>query len=97
MRPISGTITLITVFLQIKKERVAKLMEVSDELEKNYLDKFINKEVEVLVEKSTSGTSIGHTGNYLQVEIDSICEKNTLVNVLIEKREGKIVFGTRCQ
>ena len=82
---------------QVKKERVAKLMEVSDELEKNYLDKFINKEVEVLVEKSTSGTSIGHTGNYLQVEIGSVCERNKLVNVKINARDNKILKGIICK
>ena len=82
---------------QIKKERVAKLMEVSDELEKNYLDKFINKEVEVLVEKNTFETSIGHTGNYLQVEINSACERNSLVNVKINSRDNKILKGILCK
>ena len=78
---------------QVKKERVAKLMEVSDELEKKYLDKFINKEVEVLVEKTIDGISIGHTDNYLQVEIGSACERNSLVNVLIKERDNKVLKG----
>lgn len=78
---------------RIKKERVNKLIEISDELEKNYLDKFINKEVEVLVEKTIDGKSIGHTGNYLQVEINKECERNTLVCVIIKKRTGKVLEG----
>ena len=78
---------------RIKKERVTELTEVSDELEIKYLDKFINKKVEVLVEKVLDGKSIGHTGNYLQVEIDGICERNSLVNVLITKRDNKILKG----
>ena len=78
---------------QTKKERVAKLMQVSDELEKKYLDKFVNQEVEVLVEKSIDGISIGHTGNYLQVEISKVCDKNSLINVIIKERSEKKLIG----
>ena len=78
---------------KVKKERVSKLMQVSDELEKVYLDKFINQKVEVLVEKSCEGKSIGHTGNYLQVEINSECERNSLVYVIIKERNEKILNG----
>lgn len=78
---------------KIKKERVTKLMEISDELEKQYLDKFIGSKVEVLIEKSFDGKSIGHTGNYLQVEIEKELEKNTLINVIIKKRNGKVLEG----
>ena len=78
---------------QVKKERVQKLMQISDELEIKYLEKFINKKVEVLVEKSIDNKSIGHTGNYLQVEISKVCDKNSLVNVIIKKRNGKVLEG----
>lgn len=78
---------------QIKKERVNRLIALSDELEKKYLDSFINKEVEVLVEKTIDGKSYGHTGNYLEVEINSECRKNTLVSVIIKKRNGKKIEG----
>ena len=78
---------------KVKKERVAKLIQISDELEKKYLDSFINKEVEVLVEKDTFGKSIGHTGNYLEVEIDAQCEKNTLVCAIIKRRRDKVLEG----
>ena len=75
----------------IKKERVSKLIEISDEMEYVYYDSFINKEVEVLIEKNMDGKSIGHTGNYLEVEINGICERNTLVKVVITKRNGKVM------
>ena len=77
----------------IKKERVSKLMQISYELEIQYLDKFINKNVEVLIEKTIDGKSIGHTGNYLQVEIQGEYPKNTLVKVLVKKRINKILEG----
>lgn len=78
---------------QVKKERVQKLMQISDELEIKYLEKFINKKVEVLVEKSIDNKSIGHTGNYLQVKVSKVCDKNSLVNVIIKKRNGKVLEG----
>ena len=78
---------------KIKKERVSKLMQISDELEIKYLEKFINQEVEVLVEKSIDGISTGHTGNYLQVEISKVCDKNSLINVIIKKRRDKVLEG----
>ena len=80
---------------KVKKERVSKLMELSDELEIKYLEKFIGKEVEVLVEKTVEGKSIGHTGNYLQVEIDSACERNSFVNAHIVFRKDKKLIGKK--
>ncbi len=78
---------------RIKKERVNKLINISNDLEEKYLDKFINKEVEVLIEKSENGKSIGHTGNYLEVEISKECVKNELICVIIKKRREKILEG----
>ena len=55
----------------IKKERTKRLLELSDELYRKYASKFIDKEVTVLVEKydEEKGLNIGHTSNYLSVEI----------------------------
>ncbi len=78
---------------RIKKERVAKLIEISNGLEKEYLEKFIAQEVEVLVEKVFDGKSYGHTGNYLEVEINHECDKNSLVYAIIKKRNDKILEG----
>ncbi len=77
----------------VKKQRVSKLMAISDELENNYLDQFINQEVEVLIEKNVDEKSIGHTGNYLQVIINQNIERNTLIKTHILKREEKILIG----
>ena len=55
----------------IKKERSKRLLNLSDELYRKYASKFIDKEVTVLVEKydEEKGLNIGHTSNYLSVEI----------------------------
>ena len=55
----------------IKKERSKRLLDLSDALYSEYANKFINKEVTVLVEKydEEKDLNIGHTSNYLSVEI----------------------------
>lgn len=52
----------------IKKERVKKLIELSNEMGKEYEEKFLNKEVEVLFESNENGIYTGHTSNFLEVK-----------------------------
>ena len=66
-----------------KKFRARRLLEVSKELELNYYNKYLNKEVEVLVEETKENASFGHTGNYLYVKINKKLEHNTFVTVKI--------------
>ncbi len=54
---------------EIKAQRVDTLLKLSQELWNNYTDKFIDKEVEVLIEKYDGGYNIGHTSNYIDVKI----------------------------
>ena len=69
----------------IKKDRARRLLEVSKELEKDYFNKYIGKEVEVLIEEVKDGYSYGHTGNYLYVKINKELEHNTFVQVKVTK------------
>ena len=78
---------------QVKKDRVKKLMEISNELERKYLDSFIDQRVDVLIEKTTPSKSVGHTGNYLKVEILKEIEKNTIISVIINKRIDNYLEG----
>lgn len=66
----------------VKKDRVKILLNLSKELEINYMNKFLNKEVEVLYETKKDNFYIGHTGNYLLVK--SISNK---AKVIINKIE----------
>lgn len=68
----------------IKKERVQKLTKLSQELEENYMKKFIGKEVEVLVER-VEEESVGHTSNFLLVKIPRKYPQGTLVPVTIKE------------
>ena len=77
----------------VKKERVTKLIELSDELENKFLDSYINKEVEVLIETIKEGVSTGHTGNYMEVKINKELEHNKMYKVTIKKRENNYLIG----
>lgn len=66
----------------VKHERVKKLMELSEKLEKEYYDKFKGKELDVLIEEVNDGVSIGHTSNYLKVELN---EKLTKGEIYLRK------------
>ena len=76
-----------------KKERSRRLIEVSKELEIDYMKKFISKNVEVLVEEYKDGFSYGHTGNYLYVKIKGELPHNEMVNVTIKSIEYPYVIG----
>ena len=56
---------------EVKKQRSKVLLDLSDELYQNFANRFIGKEVTVLVEKfdQEKGLNIGHTSNYISVEI----------------------------
>lgn len=77
----------------IKKERVKRLIDVSNNLEKEYLDSFISKTVSVLIEEDKDGYSIGHTGNYLKVKIPGDIKANEIVSVKIKERENLELVG----
>lgn len=58
----------------IKKERVDKLIKLSNELEEEYFNKFKGKIVDVLIEECDNNISIGHTSNYLKVTLNEVLE-----------------------
>ena len=70
---------------KVKKERARKLIELSNELEKKYAEKFIGKELEVLVENHDENYSYGHTSNYLKIRLNKKYKQNELVSVKITK------------
>ena len=78
---------------KIKKERTKKLIEVSKELEINYMNNFINQTVEVLIEEHKDGYSMGHTGNYLHVKIKKEYPQNEIVKAKIIKVDYPYVIG----
>ena len=70
---------------QIKEQRSQKLIELSNKLEKEYNEKYIGKEVEILFEENKNGIYKGHTKNYIL----ACCKTN-------QNLENKIITA-KCQ
>lgn len=66
---------------KLKKERVKILMNLSLQLELDYMKKFIDKKLTFIPEIRKDGYLIGHTSNYLQVKLE---ENNNLIGQTIE-------------
>ncbi|HIT22148.1 MAG TPA: tRNA (N(6)-L-threonylcarbamoyladenosine(37)-C(2))-methylthiotransferase MtaB [Candidatus Scybalousia intestinigallinarum] len=69
----------------IKKERVKRLLSLSNQLEKSYMDQFVGRTVEVLIERERDGISYGHTGNYLFVQVEGKYQSGDLLPLKIFK------------
>lgn len=67
----------------IKHERVKKLLELSDNLEKSYYDKFKGKRLDVLIEEVSEFGSKGHTSNYLMVHTNEKLQKGEIYNLIV--------------
>ena len=79
----------------IKKERVKRLIELSNQLEKEYANLQIGLKLPVLIETNFDNTSFGHTENYLKVKIPEKISSNKIINVKILKSEDNILIGER--
>ena len=81
------------VDMSIRKSRAKELIEVSRELEINYMNKFIGSEVSVLIEETKDGYSYGHTNNFLYVKIKGKFDHNSYVKVVVDSIEYPYCIG----
>ena len=78
-----------------KEQRSKLLLELSDNNEREYLEKYIGKSVKVLFEEADEfGGYKGHTANYLMARVQS---KENIINKILEvKVIGKENFILNC-
>ena len=76
-----------------KKERTHKMITLSNKLENEYYNKFIDKTLSVLVEEVFDKYCTGHTDNYIKVIINKKLEHNEFYNVKIIKVDNCNVYG----
>lgn len=82
----------------IKKERARKLIDLSKELEINYINNFIGSYLEFIPETYKDGYLYGHTGNYLSIKVPG--DKallNKIVKVKIKKLDYPYCVSNICQ
>ena len=81
----------------LKKDRTRKLIDLSKELEENYMKKFLNKTMTFIPEVYKDGYIIGHTGNYLLVK--AIGDKESIgseVTVSLKKIDYPYMISEVC-
>lgn len=76
-----------------KKERTHKMITLSNKLENEYYNKFIDKTLSVLIEEVFDKYCTGHTDNYIKVIINKKLEHNKFYNVKIIKVDNCNVYG----
>lgn len=74
---------------KIKKERVREIINLSNELESIYYNKFLNKCIPVLIENEDEGL----TSNYIKVKLDKKYQNGEEKRVKITKVSGLNCFG----
>ena len=79
----------------IKEERSKKLIELSDKNEIEQNKRYINKNLDVLIEEFEKGYYKGHTTNYIMVKIQENTNnlQNKIVTVKIIDNEGIDLIG----
>lgn len=69
---------------KIKEERSRKVIELSNRIEKEYLEKYVGNEIQVLFEEEKNGLWRGHSKNYVVVNVKSEEDlKNSMINIEI--------------
>ena len=78
----------------VKKERVHKLLKLSDEKTLDFYARHIGKEAEVLFEKSAYGKAMhGFTRNYIRVELPPSDDNDRLDNEIVKVRLGELNYA----
>mgnify|MGYP001772004767 FL=1 len=81
---------------QTKHKRVKEVLKLSEELEIEYMNKFINTDVLVLIEKFENGIISGHTENYIPVKSKGVeSDINELLMIHIDKMEYPYLIGNK--
>lgn len=81
---------------QTKHKRVKEVLKLSEELEIEYMNKFINTDVLVLIEKYENGIVSGHTENYIPVKANGVeSDINELLMIHIDKMEYPYLIGNK--
>ena len=77
----------------VKEKRSHKLIELSNECEIEFLDRYVGKELKVLFEKQDGEYIKGHTTNYLLVKAKETELENQIKDVKIVSRDNLELIG----
>ncbi len=75
-----------------KKKRVNTLLDLSKELEINYMNKFIGKKLQIIGEEIKDNHMLGHTSNYLLAKINDV-NLNELIEFTVKSVNYPYIEG----
>ena len=77
-----------------KAERSKMLHILSEKKQRNFYNQFINSTRKVLFEGTKNGYSIGHTDNYIKVQLkDSSDYRNQILDVKLNENRSSYILG----
>ena len=79
---------------KIKKDRAARLIALSKELEDSYANNYIGQELDMIIEQKNGNYMVGHTSNFLQVLLPydaKLIKKEVKIKVI--KVENSLIYG----
>lgn len=78
---------------QIKKNRAKELSLIVENSKMSYMNYFITKEVDVLIESNKDSNSVGYTSEYIKVEVQDMFKVGDLVRVNVIDRVGNVLIA----
>ena len=75
----------------LRKERAARLRAAGEAAAADFLDRFIGRETDILMEKD----NIGRSRHFATVRTDHAAPPGTIVNTRILRREGSTLIGSK--
>ena len=78
---------------KIKEERSRKLLKLSNENEKDFINRYVDRETEVLFEQKDGEYIKGHTSNYIIVKVKGKNIENKVIKVKIISEENLELVG----
>ncbi len=78
----------------VKKDRARRLISLSQELENAYIEKFISRKINVLIEREDKGYYYGVSEEYIPVKLKGKYECNEIYDIVLEKNmidDSKII------
>jgi threonylcarbamoyladenosine tRNA methylthiotransferase MtaB len=77
----------------IKKQRAARMIERSHQLYDAYMDQWIGRNAEVLIESESEEESQGHASQYFPIRLNERAARGELVDVHITGREQHVLIA----
>lgn len=78
---------------RVKQDRAHKAAQAAAEMSRAYAENCVGSVLKVLFERESNGKSFGHAGNYLEVCVTEVVDRNKVLPVRIIYAKEGLLFG----